>query len=102
MWWVKSRRAAGMSWKRLTGSMTWRYSYLVVSRRAIPRCHPSTRASENVHAMAVPQAVHSSARQGSRAARSGPYATTATATHERGGGAGADVRLPVAVQRAAS
>lgn len=69
MWWVKSRRVAGMSWKR---SMTVRYSFVVVSRLAMPRCQPSTRDRENVQAMAVPQAVNSSVRQGSRAARPGP------------------------------
>lgn len=74
---VKSRSVAGMSWKR---SMTWRYSYRVVSRRAMPRCQPSTSASEKVQAVPAAQTASSSRRHGSRAARAGPYATTATAT----------------------
>ena len=82
MWPVKSRSVAGMSWKR---SMTCRYSYLVVSRTAIPRCQPSISASDHVHAMAAPQAAPSSARHGSRAATRGPYATTATATTSAAG-----------------
>lgn len=80
MWWVKSRRAAGMSWKRFTGEMTWRYSYRVVRRRATPRSQPSISARENVHTVVVAHTAASSFRQGSRAARRGPYATTATAT----------------------
>ncbi|KUN60379.1 hypothetical protein AQJ46_37865 [Streptomyces canus] len=43
--------------------------------------------------------MHSSARQGSRAARSGPYADDRERHDDGGGGAGADVRLPMAVQR---
>lgn len=49
------------------------------SRRAIPRCQPSTRAREKVQAVAVAHAAHTRGRQGSRAASVGPYATTATA-----------------------
>lgn len=77
---MKSRRVAGMSWKRSTGEMTRRYSYRVVRRRATPRCQPSISARENVHAVAVAHTAESSGRQGSRAASGGPYATPATAT----------------------
>ncbi|KND38909.1 hypothetical protein IQ64_37725 [Streptomyces stelliscabiei] len=65
--------------------MTRRYSYLVVSRTAIPRCQPSISASGHVHAIAAPQAAPSSARHGSRAATRGPYATTATPTTRAAG-----------------
>ncbi|MDQ0956746.1 hypothetical protein QFZ66_000624 [Streptomyces sp. B4I13] len=69
MWWVKSRRVAGMSWKR---SMTRRYSCRVVSRPAIPRCQPSTSAREQIQAVAAPHVVQSSVRHRSRAATAGP------------------------------
>ncbi len=95
MWFVKSRRVAGMSSKR---SMTWRYSYRVVSRRAMPRCQPSTRASENVHAVAVAQAASSRRRQGRRAATVGPYRHDDRRDGQRCRGAGADVGKPVGVQ----
>ena len=82
--------------------MTWRYSFLVVSRPATPRCQPSTRASENVHAIAVPQTANSSGRQGSRAASDGAVRHDGDGHDDRGRGAGADVRLPVSRTGAAS
>jgi hypothetical protein len=77
MWSVKPRSAAPTSSNR---PISRRYSYRLVSRRATPRCQPSTSASDHVQAIAVAQAVSSSRRQGSRAASGGPQTMTATAT----------------------
>lgn len=74
---VKSRSVAPTSSNR---SMTRRYSYDVVRRPAMPRCQPSTSASEKVHAADAAHTAGSSRRHRSRSATPGPYVMTSTAT----------------------
>ncbi|CAG7625717.1 hypothetical protein SBRY_20188 [Actinacidiphila bryophytorum] len=77
MWSVYVRSAGPRSSKRCS---CVRYSPVSSSRPAMPRRQPSTRASDQVHAIAAAHPDHSSPRQGSRTASGGPYATTRTAT----------------------
>ncbi|CAM5236812.1 hypothetical protein SANTM175S_04932 [Streptomyces antimycoticus] len=79
---MKPRRAAPMSWNRLTPR---RYSWRAVSRSATPRCHPSTSASDQIQAMDAAQTAPSSPRHGSRTASRGPWTTTAAATARAAG-----------------